>query len=101
MPKRKAEEVSVPAAEPETPAATKGNSARVAECNRKISKLTKEIEGIQDGTNEEFKIKLAAVEKRRQKALHESKQNKEMQIQNITRWVSCTSWRDTFIHSFL
>ena len=84
MSKRKASEVT---AEPETPVSTKGNSTKVAECNRKISKLTKEIEGILDGTNEEFKIRLAAVERRRQKALHESKQNKEMQIQNITRWL--------------
>jgi hypothetical protein len=80
--------------DPTTPTPAGGarsNSSKVAEINKKIEKLKKEIGGIEQGTNDEFKIKLVAVEKRRQKALEEAEQNKNLQIQNIARY-----WRVTF-----
>jgi hypothetical protein len=69
-----------------TAAVARTNSSKVAECNKKIEKLKKEIVGIEEGSNEEFKLKLGAVERRRQKALEEAEQNRNLQIQNIARY---------------
>ena len=69
-------------------------AAKIAECNKKIKRLQKEISELESSEHQVFVQKLQVLEKTKQRSLAEAEHHKQLQMKSINRLVrSCDTLR--------